>query len=219
VRNLAASLGLGAPLDGKRAMVDLAVVERHTRLSEEILPPRYPWAIDAGKAERGKAVFDASCARCHVHPRPDEDARLVALDEVRTDPARARIVDERQAQLYNTFFAEIELAGWQPPAEPPVRSTQKYLAVDLAGAWARSPYLHNGSIRTMADLLQPAAKRAKKFRRGTIAYDEANMGYVDDGPYVLDTAAPGNSNAGHEYGTRDLTDEQKRDLIEYLKTL
>lgn len=219
VRNLAASLGLGAPLVGKRAVLDYAGVERHTKLSEEILPPRYPWAIDAEMAERGRVVFEAACAVCHVHPQAEEDARLVALKEVGTDPTRAHIVTEQQAQLYNTLFAELELPGYQPPAEPPVRSTLKYVAVDLAGVWARSPYLHNGSVRTMRDLLMPAPKRAKKFRRGTIAYDEANMGYVDDGAYVLDTAAPGNSNAGHEYGTSGLSDEQKRELIEYLKSL
>jgi hypothetical protein len=44
------------------------------------------------------------------------------------------------------------------------------------------------------------------------------MGYADDGAYVLDTAGPGNSNGGHDYGT-DLSNPQKRELIEYLKTL
>jgi len=44
------------------------------------------------------------------------------------------------------------------------------------------------------------------------------MGYVDEGAYVLDTTGPGNSCGGHDYGTALLTD-QKRELIEYLKTL
>ena len=44
------------------------------------------------------------------------------------------------------------------------------------------------------------------------------MGYRDEGAYVFDTNTPGNSNAGHNFGT-DLTDAEKRELIEYLKTL
>jgi hypothetical protein len=88
----------------------------------------------------------------------------------------------------------------------------------LAGVWARSPYLHNGSIRTMQELLMPPAERAKTFHRGTRVYDTTQLGYVDDGVYLLDTTTPGNSNTGHDYGT-DLSNEQKRELIDYLKTL
>ena len=44
------------------------------------------------------------------------------------------------------------------------------------------------------------------------------MGYADEGAYVLDTTVAGSSNTGHDYGT-NLSDEQKRELIEYLKTL
>ena len=48
--------------------------------------------------------------------------------------------------------------------------------------------------------------------------DEKEMGYTDDGVYIFDTAGSGNSNSGHDYGTK-LLDTEKRDLIEYLKTL
>ena len=69
----------------------------------------------------------------------------------------------------------------------------------------------------MRDLLTPPAARAKTFRRGSRTFDTAAMGYTDEGAYVLDTTSAGNSNAGHDYGT-DLSEEQKRELIEYLKT-
>jgi hypothetical protein len=141
------------------------------------------------------------------------------LDEVKTDGNRARLVDAHQAQLYNKFFGELDVPGYAPPHDPPVRSTQKYVAVDLAGVWARSPYLHNGSVRTLRELLTPVRQRARTFHRGGRVYDEVDMGYADDGPYLLDTTAEGNGNAGHEYGTRQLTDDEKRALIEYLKTL
>ena len=44
------------------------------------------------------------------------------------------------------------------------------------------------------------------------------MGYADKGPCMVDTTGPGNSNAGHDYGT-GLSSAEKGELIEYLKTL
>ena len=217
LRNLAASLGLGAPLVGNRGMVNYSLVERHTKLTERIRPPRYPWKINRSLADAGGAVFEARCASCHVHARDQEDARLHALDEVRTDPNRARLFNDRQVELYDRFFAELEIPGYDPPRKP-VRVTHKYVAVDLAGVWARSPYLHNGSVRTMSELLTGPDQRAKSFLRGSRLYDEANMGYTDQGSFVFDTTTDGNSKAGHEYGV-DLTPDQKRALIEYLKRL
>jgi len=73
-------------------------------------------------------------------------------------------------------------------------------------------------VRTLFGLLAPPAARARSFKRGSRVYDAAEMGFTDEGAYVLDTTAPGNSNAGHDYGT-DLSQAQKRELIEYLKTL
>ena len=70
----------------------------------------------------------------------------------------------------------------------------------------------------MQELLTPPAERAKTFHRGSKDYDDAAMGYADAGAYVFDTSARANSNSGHDYGTA-LTAEEKRDLIEYLKTL
>jgi hypothetical protein len=88
----------------------------------------------------------------------------------------------------------------------------------MDGVWARSPYLHNGSVRTLQELLTPPAQRSKIFHRGSRDYDTTSMGYTDAGPYVFDTSTRGNSNTGHNYGTA-LTSDQKHDLLEYLKTL
>jgi hypothetical protein len=71
----------------------------------------------------------------------------------------------------------------------------------MAGVWARSPYLHNGSVRTMKELLTPPAERAKTFHRGSKDYDTTQMGYTDSGSYLFDTSSRGNSNVGHDYGT------------------
>lgn len=216
IRNLAASLGLGAPLIGHRGVLDLALVKRQTDLSERIRPPRYPWAIDRAASARGAKTYTANCASCHDGPETDQ--RLYALSQIHTDPNRAKIFTPKVADGFNEFFAQLQVAGYRPPQPPALRSTGKYWAASLAGVWARSPYLHNGSVRTMQELLSPATLRARAFHRGTRVYDEVQMGYADEGKYVLDTTGPGNSNAGHDYGT-NLSADQKLELIEYLKTL
>lgn len=215
-RNLLASLGLGAPLHGKRGDIDFAMIKRQTDLSESIRPPKYPLTIDKAAAKRGQAHFDSKCASCHGGPEGDK--RLYSIAEVGTDPHRAELFTEKQAEGFNKFLAELEAVGYEPPKEFGVRSTGKYWAATLSGVWARSPYLHNGSVRTMQELLSAPAQRAKTFKRGSNEYDAAQMGYTDAGPYEFDTTMEGNSNSGHDYGTK-LSAEQKRDLIEYLKTL
>lgn len=215
-RNLLASLGLGAPLRGRRADLEFAMVKRQTDLSETIRPPKYPFAIDRSAAKRGVVHFETKCASCHGGP--ESDKRLYPVAEVGTDPHRAALFTEKQAEGFNKFLAELEAVGYEPPKEFGVRSTGKYWAATLSGVWARSPYLHNGSVRTMQELLKPPAERAKTFKRGSQEYSASEMGYTDAGAYVLDTSGEGNSNAGHDYGTK-LTNEQKRELLEYLKTL
>jgi Cytochrome c len=215
-RNLLASLGLGAPMHGKQGDLDFAMVKRQTDLSEKIRPPRYPFAIDEAAAKRGAPLFEANCNTCHGGP--EDDRRLHSVAEVGTDPHRAEMFTQKLADGFNKFLAELEAEGYQPPKEFGVRSTGKYFAATLKGVWARSPYLHNGSVRTMQQLLTTPADRAKTFHRGSRVYDERNLGYTDEGVYVLDTAASGNSNSGHDYGT-NLSSDEKRDLIEYLKTL
>jgi len=73
-------------------------------------------------------------------------------------------------------------------------------------------------VRTMQQLLTAPAQRAGTFHRGSKVFDQTQMGYEDEGPYLFDTSGSGNSNAGHNYGT-DLTINEKQDVIEYLKTL
>ena len=70
----------------------------------------------------------------------------------------------------------------------------------------------------MKELLTEPTQRAKTFRRGSRVFDETEMGYTESGVYLFNTATTGNSNSGHDYGTK-LSPDEKRDLIEYLKTL
>ena len=215
-RNLLASLGLGAPMNGKRGGLIFADVKRQTDLSEKIAPPKYPFKIDNDAAKRGAPLFDQNCNSCHGGP--ESDKRLFAVADVGTDPNRANMFTQKLADGFNKFLSDLESEGYQAPKEFGVRSTGKYWAATLSGVWARSPYLHNGSVRTMHQLLTSPAQRAKTFHRGSRMFDETELGYTDEGAYVLDTAGSGNLNSGHDYGTK-LSDNEKRDLIEYLKTL
>jgi hypothetical protein len=215
-RNLLASLGLGTPLHGKRADLVFADVKRQTELTEKIAPPRYPFKVDTDAATRGEPLFAANCNSCHGGP--ESDKRLHSVAELGTDPQRAQLFSQKLADQFNKFLAELEAEGYEAPKEVGVRSTGKYWAPTLSGVWARSPYLHNGSVRTMRELLTPPTERAKTFHRGSRRFDETVLGYADEGPYLFDTIARGNSNSGHDYAT-SLSDEEKHELIEYLKTL
>ena len=96
-----------------------------------------------------------------------------------------------------------------------------YKAIPLAGVWAGAPYLHNGSVANLRQLLMAPGDRAASFTVGGRDYDPAVVGYPADTSvpgFKLDTALPGNSNAGHDYGTT-LPEEEKSSLLEYLKTL
>lgn len=99
-----------------------------------------------------------------------------------------------------------------------------YKARPLNGIWATAPYLHNGSVRTMRQLLLPADQRDPSFNVGTREFDPVDMGFRNNGAFTLDTSLPGNSNAGHDgpiYGNDALASDPARmdALLEYLKTL
>ena len=105
---------------------------------------------------------------------------------------------------------------------PPEQTVyNSYKARPLNGVWASAPYLHNGSVPTIYDLLLPAGQRPALFYVGNIELDVVKVGYQShEAPNTseFDTRLPGNSNAGHEYATR-LPDEQRWALVEYVKSL
>jgi len=93
-----------------------------------------------------------------------------------------------------------------------------YRAKPLNGIAFTAPYLHNGSVRSLWELLHSPAQRATTFRVGSREYDPSWVGYKNEGDFVFDTTKRGNSNAGHTYGN-DLGLYDKFFLLQYLKTL
>lgn len=102
-----------------------------------------------------------------------------------------------------------------------VKDTYQYKARPLNGVWATAPYLHNGSVPNIYQLLLPASERSSVFYAGDREFDPIKIGQMSEekeGLFEFDTSLYGNRNTGHEYGT-ELTDKQRYELIEFIKTL
>ena len=112
-----------------------------------------------------------------------------------------------------------------------IQAKLMYKVRPLDGIWATAPFLHNGSVPTLWDLLGPAENRPASFCLGSRLYDPVKVGYSSacvPGSFTLDTSIPGNRNIGHEFKDgprgngvigRALSDEERWDLIEFLKSL
>jgi mono/diheme cytochrome c family protein len=193
-------------------------------------PPPYPFAIDHALAEQGHTVFQTHCSRCHgtygenwTYPN-----RVIGLEEIGTDPEHAKRATQqadRFIRWYNqSFYGEISRAAPAPG----------YIAPPLDGVWATAPYLHNGSVPTIETLLN--SRRRPKFwsRRSfdSTDYDQRSLGWryvelhdgkagakdAEERKRIYDTTLTGYSNQGHTFGD-ELTDEERKAILEYLKTL
>lgn len=201
-----------------------------------IQPPAYPYEIDPKLAARGESLFRSNCKRCHgVYPEDRGDDwrypnRVVALGKLGTDPALARAAysdaDRFRDWFQRSFYGEL---GQAAPA-------LGYVAPPLDGVWATAPYLHNDSVPTLDDLLNSAARpgywRFARDAQDAPIYDPGRVGWRvetlaegksgamswDERNRIYDTAQPGYGNGGHDFGD-DLDGDERRALIEYLKTL
>jgi mono/diheme cytochrome c family protein len=118
-----------------------------------------------------------------------------------------------------------ELIGYRQKADglPPYAAPNlfAYRARPLDGIWATAPYLHNGSVPSLYELLLPPTKRSQVFYVGNREFDPYRVGFksgYNSKGFRFDTRLPGNRHSGHTYGT-DLSDNQRLDLLEFLKTL
>lgn len=186
--------------------------------------PAYPYPIDDSLARRGAVLYAEYCAQCHgAGPRDFTGAQLgkvTPLAQIGTDRHRLDSYSYELAVTQSTLYAGYD---WRFQH---FRKTFGYANMPLDGLWLRAPYLHNGSVPTLRDLLEDRAGRPATFYRGDDVYDAQRVGFRSDRSadgerrfFAYDTALPGNSNAGHEgarYGTA-LASGDKDALIEYLK--
>lgn len=230
-RNFSASMGAGTT----PTTVDIPRLQRLERWINEMPPPPFPFPVDQGLAAAGRQVYDQYCYGCHgrddfgpgsIERQETRVGQVEPLGEIGTDPYRLWSFSRElniQLSTLRTEHPDYHLKG--------SLMTNGYANMPLDGIWLRAPYLHNGSVPTLADLLEPPSERPSEFYRGYDVYDPVRLGFVSDVPAegwrrffhfrTHDDAGnpiPSNSNAGHEYGT-ELSREQKLALLEYLKTL
>jgi mono/diheme cytochrome c family protein len=216
--------------------------------------PTWPAAtlgrIDSSKAARGRELFVENCAGCHgIKELPNGlwDVTTVELEYIGTDPNQAtnwagRTYDASKLgwgtvpasalakvinQIRRQYYADNQVPASSQEPDVTMSSPCGYKARPLIGVWATLPFLHNGSVRTVFELLSDV--RPTTFKFGTREFDPVNLGYVEDtsaAAAVLDTSIPGNRNTGHWWTDderrpgrigRRFQDDEKYALIEFLK--
>ena len=221
-RNFSAAFGAGAT----RENVDSNGFDRVTAWIADLPPPSYPFGISSDRAvlARGEALYKEHCASCHDF-KGGSVGQVDPIESIGTDPHRLNSYTEKLAQV------QLSYGEGYPWRFTHFRKTNGYANHPLDGIWARAPYLHNGSVPTLTDLLTPENERnggRDFFFTGHGVYDRADVGIRTDVEEVegrksfrFVLSQPGNSNRGHSgagYGTT-LSAEDKRALIEYLKTM
>lgn len=223
-RNLSAAFGTGAT----PTTVDHAAIARVEAWSASAEPPRFAdsFPVDGDLAARGQSIYRGYCADCHGQDGRDFGGERVGqvtpLAEIGTDPYRLWSYTQDLAVNQGALYA-----GDPPYRFTRFRKTFGYANMPLDGLWLRAPYLHNGSVPTLWDLLQAPGTRPRVFHRGNDLYDPKRVGFVSERAFEgerrffrFDTARPGNGNGGHAgpaYGT-ELPGPDKWALVEYLKT-
>ena len=220
-RNLSAGLGAGIT----PVTVDHAGLKRVRDWIWTLPPPPYPFAVDRALAARGATVYAAACQQCHGDHRFRDGVKsgerlgqVVDAADVGTDRYRLDSYTATFAANQYMLFPDSQYRFRR------FRKTGGYANHPLDGIWARAPYLHNGSVPTLRDLLEPVERRPTRFYRGYDVFDQARVGFVSNVPqegarrfFLHDTDVPGNGNGGHLYGTA-LPDADKQAIVEYLKT-
>ncbi|MBD2564149.1 MULTISPECIES: c-type cytochrome [Nostoc] len=216
--SLTETVQTGAIGDGAtKKSLPVADLQRVEDFIQELPPPKYPFAIDEQVATKGSQIFANTCASCHAFGG-ERTGTVIPVEEVGTDRHRLDMWTQEGADTYNHF------GDGYPWDFKNLRKTNGYVSVSLDGLWLRAPYLHNGSVPSLQDLLEKPENRPQVFYRGYDVYDPKKVGFITEGDeakavgFKYDTTVTANSNQGHVYGT-DLSGEDKKALIEYLKTL
>lgn len=225
-RNRSAAFGTGA----YPPTLDRNAMDRIQDFLWEAKPDPYPLPVDQARAARGKQLYGEYCAYCHgpdgVNFAPDQGSlgKVTPIEKIGTDRHRLDSYTLALAVNQSLLYAG---TPWPQERFRNFRKTFGYANMPLDGVWLRAPYLHNGSVPTLRDLLEPSSKRPATFYRGDDVYDPVRLGFVSNVAergghrfFLFDTSVDGNGNRGHEgkeYGT-ELPPADKDALVEYLKT-
>jgi hypothetical protein len=194
-------------------------------------PAKYPDPIKQELAAQGQKLFRKNCAKCHgtYGPGGDYPNEIVPHKDVGTDATRLSGLSPKYFDFYNeSWFAKEKPTGFN------ATKPEGYQAPPLDGVWATAPYLHNGSVPTLYDMLNSKTRPkifTRSFSTDENAYDKTKVGWKVEllqkapknlSPYerrkIYDTTQPGRGNGGHTFGDK-FKDNERWAIIEYLKTL
>ena len=201
---------------------------------ESIEPPVYPNELNEELMAEGKILFEQNCSNCHgtydVNPENETyPNKLVPVEEVGTDPYLAQGYTEYPGfldWLQKSWFAQGEQAA-------NFVGVPGYIAPPLDGVWATAPYLHNGSIPNLEQLLD-SSSRMTLWQRNfeSSAYDFDKVGWpvenrtaeeydalsTEEKYSIYNTSMTGYSNQGHVFGDH-LSEQERIAIMEYVKSL
>jgi mono/diheme cytochrome c family protein len=223
-RNLSAAIGAGVTPE----TVDHVAIERVAEWLLDLSPPPSPYRPDPALVEEGATVYQEACAACHGYRSGDRYVfkgeslgKVEPIGAIGTDPARLDSYTAEMPVLQSSLFADDAEHRFRH-----FRKTDGYANMPLDALWLRAPYLHNGSVPTLADLLELPGARPKAFTRGLTTLDPERGGFAAPpcapgealaAGWCFDTSVPGNRNSGHLYGV-SLAPGLKQALLAYLLT-
>lgn len=202
-----------------------------------IQPPAYPFAIDHSLAAQGKILFESNCSKCHgtYGDKPKYPNKIISLKVIGTDDKRFFGITKDFGRFYNSSWFSKEIEGWFSD-DYKARETDGYQAPPLDGIWATAPYLHNGSVPSVYTLLNSKIRPkvfTRDFENKFANYNQKELGWnyefknnsdhlqgkeITEQRKWYDTSTSGRLNTGHTFGD-DLTEQERSQVIEYLKTL
>jgi hypothetical protein len=247
------TLASGSSATGDPRMVNVRIHEPLNPFIDNLPPPPYPFPVDLARAREGKAIFKEMCASCHT----SRNQTIYPADTLGVDSNRTKV----NTSVSRYGLAALVMEGcriyglnnqgqpganwcvpegdWQKQLDEYFRDTpgrvaegkNGYKADVLHGIWAQAPYLHNGSVPTLGQVLC-SATRPPRFLRGNLHYDETLIGFEwadrpasrygpNDTMLIkeYDTTVPGKANTGHTFGGNLCPDTSGLDPVKDRKTI
>src|SRR4030095_16735065 len=181
-RNIIAALGVvGRDFEA----LDYPRLKRITEYIMDLQPPKYEEMIPDDKykinpelRKTGEGIYQEHCADCH----DKRFGEVVAVEELGTDRNRVDAFTEALEGELKKVGPIFVMGGTEFWELRNFKKTNGYVNTLLDGLWLRAPYLHNGSVPTLRDLLNKPDQRPKEFYRGNDVYDWDNVGFKWDVP-------------------------------------
>lgn len=162
---------------GRIEKIDLQANKEIQAFLAKLPAEPFPYELDMTAVKRGEAIYNANCLICHA-PSPGRSRDAMVFD-VQSDPARAMATSSVAAEILQKVVNSVCPKDQECLIADPVNK-RGYSAGSLAGIWMQAPYLHNGSVPTLRQLLVPALRTSAPFLRGSISYDAQNGGWEWD---------------------------------------